>query len=584
MIRILFRKMMWTQIMSAMTVTLCMLVDSIFIGRFLGVESMSAYGFASPVLLIFAALGSMVSAGVQVVCGRTMGTGDREGTDACFTVSTMLAAVISGVGVVLVLCLAGPLCGILGAGSPGPGNPVHGLTKEYLIGFILGAPAFIAAQIMVPYMQMSGNRSRLVIAVGLMTVSDVAFDTLNVFVFHGGTFGMGLASSLSYVAAFVIGAAYFFKKDCMFHFRKTGIRWKVLLSVIKNGVPTVINQISLVLLVLLLNNILKGVGGYKAVAAYSAISTVGNICYSFGTGVASVALMLGTMFYTDEDKTSLRVLVKEMMGQAVKLDAAVTAAVLLLAQPLARLFLTDHPEALEMTVEGIRLFSLCLVPCSLNTALKNYYQGIGRERLTEAISVVQNFLLTALFAFGLSRFMGVRGVWLAFACGETGTLILISMLVWKRYGRVSVSADAYAMLPGDFGVPEDACMELTARSVEEVMAASEQAEAFCLSHGQPKRVSMLVALCIEEIACNIVHYGFGQDKQPHLIDIRLVFSGEDRLIRIRDNCAHFDPLRYLELHKSDDKVAHLGIHMVMGMTKDAVYINSMGLNHLSLRL
>ena len=584
MIRLLFRKMMWAQIVSAMTVTVCMLVDSIFIGRFLGVHAMSAYGLSSPVLLVFAALGSMISAGVQVVCGKTMGSGDREGTDACFTVSAMLALAISAAGLILVVCLSGPLCTFLGAGEPGADNPVFGLTKDYLIGFILGAPAFICAQIMVPYMQISGNRARLVTAVGLMTVSDILFDVLNVFVFHGGTFGMGLASSLSYFVAFGIGAAYFFKKDCLFHFRKLGIRWKTLRAVLKNGIPTVVNQISLVLLVLLLNKLLLTTDGYKAVAAYSAISTVGNICYSFGTGVASVALMLSTIFHTDEDRSALKSLVREMTMHSVAINLVVTAAVMLLAPLLSRLFLTDYPDALRMTVQGMRLFSLCLTASALNTAFKNYYQGIGREKLTQVISVTQNFLLTALFALVLSRFLGTKGVWLSYFCGETGTLLLLSLLVWKRYGRVSISADAYAMLSDSFGVPEESCLECTARSLDEVMEISARAEDFCTAHGQPRRISMLVALCVEEIACNIVAYGFSQDKEPHFIDIRLIFDGEDRMIRIRDNCNHFDPLRYMELHKSEDGVSHLGIRMVMGMTKDATYINTLGLNNLSLRL
>ena len=45
MIKKLFRQMLVTQIVSSMTVTLCMLIDSIMIGRFLGVDAMSAYGW-----------------------------------------------------------------------------------------------------------------------------------------------------------------------------------------------------------------------------------------------------------------------------------------------------------------------------------------------------------------------------------------------------------------------------------------------------------------------------------------------------------------------------------------------------------
>ena len=64
MIRRLFRQMMVTQIVSSMTVTLCMLIDSIMIGRFLGTDAMAAYGFCTPVLLAFAAPGAMISAGI----------------------------------------------------------------------------------------------------------------------------------------------------------------------------------------------------------------------------------------------------------------------------------------------------------------------------------------------------------------------------------------------------------------------------------------------------------------------------------------------------------------------------------------
>ena len=74
--------MLVTQILSAMTVLICMMIDNIMIGRFLGVDSVSAYGLASPVLLIFAAFGSMLTAGIQVMCGKTMGAGDMDGTNA----------------------------------------------------------------------------------------------------------------------------------------------------------------------------------------------------------------------------------------------------------------------------------------------------------------------------------------------------------------------------------------------------------------------------------------------------------------------------------------------------------------------
>ena len=383
MIKKLFRRMLLTQIISSMTVTVCMLIDSIMIGRFLGVDAMSAYGLATPLLLVFAAFGSLISSGVQVLCGKTIGRGDREGTDACYSVSLFLAVLISAAGLVLVLSFLDPFTSLLGAGAPDPGNPVFGLTKHYIIGFILGAPAFLSAQIMVPYMQIAGFRTRLVAAVAAMTVSDVVFDLLSVFVFHGGTFGMGLASTLSYYVAFGIGVGCFLKKDCIFRFRRKLIRFGVLKELLSYGVPTVINQISMVLLVFLFNRLLLSVEGTAAVAAYSVISTVGNICFCVGSGIGAVAMMLAAIFYGDRDRTSIRKLVGVMTGYAVLLDALVTAAVLLAAPLLVTLFLDPAGGAEALAVPGLRLFVLSLIPSSVNSSFKNYYQGVNRLRLAE---------------------------------------------------------------------------------------------------------------------------------------------------------------------------------------------------------
>lgn len=574
--------MLVTQIVSSMTVTLCMLIDSIMIGRFLGVEAMSAYGLASPLLLIFAAFGSLISSGVQVMCGKTVGAGDRDATDACYTVSVLLAAGISAVGLVLVFALLNPLTSLLGAGKPGADNPVYGLTKDYITGFIIGAPAFLFAQIMVPYMQLLGSRTRLVAAVIAMTVADIAFDLLNVFVFKAGTLGMGLASTLSYYIAVGVGVGVFLRKDCMFRFRPKLFRGETCRELASYGVPTVVNQISMVLLVFLLNRMLLDVEGTVAVAAYSVISTVGNICYCFGSGTGSVAMMLAAIFYADRDRSSIRELVRVMTRNAIVLDVGVTLVGLLAATPLITLFLGQDVSAKSIAVFGLRLFVLSILPSSLNSTYKNYYQGVNRLRLTELISVLQNFVFPVAFAYLLSRFLGVTGIWLGFVCGETATLITFSVLVWRHHGGFSLSADAYSMLEPSFGAAPERCFERTIQSSAEAVEASEQICAFCRERGIDRKASMLIGLSVEEMTVNIIEHGFTKDKRVHNVDVRLVLDEDSRVIRIRDNCVSFDPTKYLELHQSDDPAAHIGLRMVMGMTKEAVYINTLGLNNLTL--
>lgn len=582
MLKKIFRQMLITQIVSAMTVMICMMIDSMMIGRFLGVDSITAYGLASPVLLVFAAFGSMLSAGIQVMCGKTMGSGDMEGTNACYTASAIFAGAFSLLGVVLVLVFISPLTRLLGAE---PGTEVFRLTADYLKGFIIGAPAFIIAQIMVPYMQISGNRIRLVVAVLMMTVSDIVFDILNVFVFKWGTLGMGLASSFSYYIAFIIGIIYFFKKSCMFKFRISLVKRRLFTQLIHYGLPTVINQLSIVLLVFVFNKMLLDVHPGVGVAAFSVISTVGNFCYCFGSGAGSVALLLASIFYTDEDRSSLRSLVKIMTYYAVILDVVIIALVLLAAPLLIALFITsDNPEVVKTATLGARLFSLSLLSSALNAVLKNYFQGVEHTRFSELISFMQNFALTALSAFILSRFLGSTGVWLGYLCGETLTLIVIFIVVSVKYKKISCSADAFTMLPESFGVPDSDLFETSVKNSDQAVEASRQVFEFCKSHGKSGKNSTFISLCVEEMVNNIVEHGFTKGGKDHSIDLRIVFKGEGSVIRIRDNCVNFDPVKYVELHKSDDPVAHIGIRMVMRMVKNANYVNSLGLNNLTLVL
>ncbi len=577
--------MLAAQILSAMTVMICMLVDSIIIGRFLGVDAMTAYGLANPVLLIFAAVGSMLSAGIQVVCGKFMGIGDREGTNRCFSAAVFLVAAISAAGLVLVLALSSPLCVFLGAGKPVSDNRVFFLTQDYLRGFIVGAPAFLCAMIMVPFMQMSGNRTRLVAAVAAMTVSDIAFDLLNVYVFKGGTLGMGLASSFSYYIALVIGGSYFLKKNSMFRLSLKGITAKICADIFKNGIPTMLNQVSMVLLVFLFNKLLLYVGGNISVAAYSIVSTIGNICYCFGAGIGAVALMMSSLFYSDEDRRALYTIVRTMAFYAVVSTAAVIGVLMFAAPFLVGLFISGDSGPREIAAAGVRLFSLSLMPSALNTAFKNFYQGTERTRLTRIISVLQSFVFTAIYAVILSRFFKTTGVWCGWVLGESTTLLFICVFVWLKNKKIAVSSKIYALLPKDLGTTQDNCFDITARTTAEVVAASEKATAFCLERGESERDSRLISLCIEEMANNIVEHGFTKDtRKDHTIDIRLIFKDDKRLIRIRDNCVNFDPIAYMDLHKTDDPTVHIGIRLVMKMVKDANYVCSLGLNNLTLAL
>ncbi len=577
MIRKLIRRMLVAQIFSALTVSLCLLIDSIMIGRYLGVEAIAAYQLANPILLVIGALGTMLAAGIQVVCSKSLGRGSQEETDEGYSSAVSLTLAVSVLLMLLVLIFNRPLATGMGAGREGV---LFEQTRGYLCGFIIGAPASIGALILVPFMQLAGQNGLLIAAVLTMTMTDIALDLLNVFILHGGMFGMGMASSLSYYAALIIGCFYFFSRKCVFRFSLQRVSWPKVRELLRSGVPAVFNMASSVFMIFLLNKVLLGTGGSDAVAAFSVIMSIGNSCNCISTGVGGVALTLAGIFYNEEDRSGLKELSRWLGRDSVILGAAVGLLMVIFAPQFVGLFITSAGKLRSLAVLGVRLFAFGLIMRCVNNALKNAYQVMDRVYLTEIISILQCAVFPVLSGFLLSRFLGTTGVWFFFVMGELLTLIGIGLYVKYVTKKQPWKDCAFLLLKDDFTVPEDHMMEADIRTIEDVTAVTEQAAEFCRRHGQNDKITNHIALCIEEMASNSVLHGFTMDRKQHHLSVRVIYKENEWILRFRDDCGAFDPVNYIPKGEKDA----LGIRLVLAMAEDAQYTHSLNLNNLMLKI
>lgn len=577
MIRKLIRQMLTAQIFSALTVSLCLLIDSVIIGRFLGVESIASYQLASPILLVIGAVGSMLAAGIQVACSKSLGRGSQEETNAGYSSAIALTLAISLPLMLLVLIFSSPMATVMGAGREGA---LFDQTRSYLVGFIIGAPASMGALILVPFMQMAGRNRLLIAAVLGMTISDIGLDLLNVLVFHGGMFGMGLASSISYYVALVVGCIYFLSKKCMFRFSLRLVTGKKIAELFRSGVPAVFNMASSVILIFLLNKLLLGTGGSDAVAAFSVLNSIGNAANCIATGIGGVSLTLAGILFNEEDRSGLEDVMKQLFRYSVILGLAVGAVLVVLAPVFVGLFVPQAGPVQAMAILGVRLFATGLIPYCISSALKNAYQVMGRELLTEAISLFGSAFFPALAAFILSRFLGTTGIWFYFVAGQLMTLLAICIYIRCLMKTHPWKDGAYLLLKDDFIVPKEDVLDVDIHTLQEMGAAVQEAERFCLSYGESERISKRIALCIEEMAGNTILHGFEKDQKPHHLSVRVLHKKDGWVLRFRDDCRSFDPVHYIPREGKDA----LGIRLTLAMAQEANYIYSLNLNNLTLKL
>ncbi|MBO4837031.1 MAG: ATP-binding protein [Clostridia bacterium] len=576
MIRKLIRQMLTAQIFSALTVSLCLLIDSVMIGRFLGEKAIAAYGLANPLLLAIGALGSLLAAGIQVACGKSLGKGLKEETDRGYSSALAVAAVVSLVFTAGVLAFRSPLAAALGAGRTGR---LFEETRDYLAGFSIGAPGSMGALVLVPFLQMAGRSGLLIAAVLTMTVTDVALDLLNVLVFHGGMFGMGLASSVSYYAAMLVAAFYFLSRKCVFRFSLGLVSRKKIAELFRGGIPAGFGMASSVILVYVLNQILNTHRGSMAVAAYTVINTIGNSACCISTGVGGVSLTLSGIFYNEEDRNGLRETLQRLFRASIFLGLGMGLVLLVFAPYLVSLFIPAHGPARSMAILGTRIYAAGLIPCCLNYTLKNAWQATGRPLYTEIASLLDGAVFPALGALILSRLFGTTGVWLFFFVGHMGLLLLAGLVTRRRTGRLPWQGDAMLLLKKDFGSSPDELLEIDLHTMEDVTEAARKAERFCREHGQSPKVSNHIALCIEEMASNTILHGFTLDRKTHHLLVRVLKKPDHWVLRFRDDCGAFDPIHYIPQGGDD-----LGIRLVTAMAEEANYTYSLNLNNLALKL
>ncbi|MBO4279391.1 MAG: hypothetical protein J5891_06230 [Spirochaetales bacterium] len=574
MIRKLTKQMLLAQVLSVLTTSLCMLVDSIVIGRFLGVRAMAAYGLSSPILLIIGGIGTILSAGVQVSCSKSIGKGLIEEANVGYSSAVGSSLFISLFFLLFVFAFQNLIPTWMGAGTSGQ---LFDSTRGYLLGFSIGAPACVTALVLIPFLQMAGQMGLLICAVVAMTVTDVALDLLNAMVLHWDLFGMGLASAISYYVALLVAIWYFFSKKGIFKFRFRNVRLSKVAELVKSAIPSVFNIGTGVILVFVINKILLGLNGSLAVAAYSVMTTIGNASNCISTGVYGVSLTLTGVLYQEEDKTGLKVMLKTLMPRCVFMGIAVGVFLATCAPALVDLFLTDKTGlSRQMAITGLRIYALGLVPCCINNAFKGYLQGSDRIRAIVNYSTAEGLLVPALFAFGLSFPYGTTGVWFYFLAGEVISLLGFSILKWKRAHRIALNMDVYLDFKKGFGVGPEDMLEFDIKTMAEVTAVSETAQKFCIEHGQSELTGMHVALCIEEMAGNTIKHGFSPKGRNNL-SVRIQDHDDRWIIRFRDDCRAFDPLHYV--FKDTDSPAS-GIRLMMKIADEARYTYSMNLNNL----
>ncbi|MBR2766074.1 MAG: hypothetical protein IKE03_08855 [Blautia sp.] len=573
----LFMSNFFVTFLGMLVASLGLLADGIIVNRFYGADAMASYGFVMPLMIAAAALGSMLTSGIQSTIGKSMIRGDRDATNGYFSLAILMGVIVSAVILVLVLGFPAQVLKVLRLPRE---NSLFPDARDYMLGSAVSYLFIILISAVQPVIMLLGKRKVVYVSVLLMLFVNVVGDLGSVFL-HVGMVGIGLATTLSYLAGFLIMMACLLKEGSLFRFSVRHVKGKTR-ELLMFGMPSGVQKIANSLRIAVLNGLLLAISTRAAVSALTVTFNISNIIGNVVVAGGSTVLMLASIYNGDGDDISLKKTYKIAVTQMLLINGVIALAVFVLARPIVSVY-CKQADQIPLTVTSLRWFVTSMPLFGMNIVWIRFLQASGRLMLSTILNVCDNFVYVILAAYVLSRPFGVNGVWAAFLACEVMMTITLFICAFKHAGRVSLRTDDLIMLSSDMAAKQGRHLEQTITDVQDVVNFSEKVYALGHEMGLTGRSVMLMSLCVEELASYTIEKGF-QDGKKHSIDARVVIDDSSWKISLRDDCQPMNPQDQIQMFSPEDDVDNIGLRIVYGCIKDISYSNTMKMNHLVLRL
>ena len=579
----LFRLLPAQMIMPAMT-SVISIANGIIAGQYIEERAVGVVGLYSVILRIIEAITLVLLAGSVVMCGRSMGEGNIEKTDNIFSVNLIVTFFLA-VGITLVeLFFASPLAAVLGA----TGDLALQLEK-YIRGMAIGVFPFMMGRQLSSFLQLERRSERIYAAISVMLVSNVALDILFVVFMKMGIQGLALATSISNWLYFLVMVSYYFTKNAQLHFTFSSKGFQYLLKMVSIGASEAVLSFAFSIENLLMNRIILAYAGESALSAFASVMMAMQLIISYAMGVGNALRSLASISLGEKDKDALIALKRVVIRKALPLSFAVAVGLIIITFPLPSLYFQNGSEAFKLAR------SLFLIMCSTEPLLlilfsiSNYLQAKEHRVYCSILSIYDGLCSALIPAMILAPSMGVTGIWISSPIGYVTTFLLsaIYCIIYNR-GIPRTDEQILFLKPG-FGASEKDRFARDIKSIKDVEKLSMDVNEFCLKHDMSAEDSNHAAVCIEELASNVIIHGFTKDKKKnHLIQVRVVYDSSEKepslILRIKDDCVRFNPQERASQTRGNDIEKNLGIKLVMNVAKEVTYQSFIGLNVLTIRL
>ncbi|KNZ40926.1 MATE family efflux transporter [Acetobacterium bakii] len=561
-----FRVFVINSILSSAGIVMGTFVDAVILGNAFGESGLSVLAVSMPVYMIFNLFGFAFGMGGSLKVSESIGAEDKNGAGTYFT-QAMVFSVVTGVFIAALGTLFLPEIINLTGGS--------GLdaASDYLGPIMLTAPVFILAPVLSLLIRSDADPFLSTLGISASVVINLVLDLVFIFGLNMGIFGAALAMIIGQLSAIMVYALHFFKKNNHLKLKPSSFSPRAAYRLFRGGFGIASSYVYLSITLIVINSVLSAKIGAAGLAAYNILFNVSLFAYALFDGISLALSPLVATFSGEKDTESVYSTMRLSLKTSVVLGTLCTLILLLFAAPIASLF--GVTEDLPLMVQTIRIFAIAVMPSCFNCIMAHFYQTIEWSFFAGFIYFLRGFVLVIAFSLWFIPVFGVSGTALAIVAAESLTMVfvLITAMVLKKKGGYR-----NLLLFKEPVILKDSLYETTLSSdIKELERCVEEVEAFCERMNIDTRNVYFINLTIEELAANIINFGFN-DGKAHYINIKIVLFDGDIYIRLRDDSTSYNPFEASE--KPDEDLDYLGVSIVRKKAKAFAYNRTLVYNNL----
>lgn len=409
-------------------------VDTIFVGRALGEESVSGIGglvIAFPIHMLAMGIAIGLGIGGSSIVSRALGSKEllkaEKTLGTVFFLGIFLGAAYSLAG----LFFLDPLLKLFGA-TPG----IMPYARAYLEIIIAGSAVFTLGVATEDLVRAEGNARYAMFGMLLGAGLNMVLDPIFIFWLDMGVRGAAIATVLAQLVSTVFLLRYFFTGKSSVVFKPEMLIPDPVISkeILAIGIGPFIIEASNSTMMIFVNNALATYGGDVSIAAFGIIHRLLLLIFLPILGISfGLQPIVG---YNYGAKQFSRVI--ESVKVALKVSTLFSLpgflAMLLFPTPIIQIFSPD-PELTAAGAGAMRIVVLVLPFIGFQLVGTTVFQALGKPRPAFVLSLARQLLFLLPLVLILPKYYQLDGVWAAFPISDFLACGLAAGLMWREYRK-----------------------------------------------------------------------------------------------------------------------------------------------------